>query len=770
MTDLKNHTAAITENLPVHIRSNISFINQAPSAMAMFDSKMCYLAVSEQWINDYYLSGKDIIGKSHYELSPFLREDWRKIHKECLSGLSQSGKEDYYQKSDGTFKWFKWDVKPWYIDEGVVGGIYIFTADITIAKYREELLYKYQDLLERTNEASRIGTWEVDLVQKLISWSKVTKQIHGVDDDYSPDLETGINFYKEGENRESIAKHFKDCAENGKDFTVELIIINTSGVEKWVKVTGIPVWENDEIVRIYGLFQDIDEKTRANIALALQEEQFRQTFEFAANGMGLIDLKGKWFKVNQSLCKILGYTKDELFNLSFNDITHPDDILKGLDQLDELIKGNIDSYQVEKRYLNKSREVVWVLISVSLVKNSLGEPSHLISQINNITQRKTAQFQLQESISKLQGIQDASTEVCIIEFDIHGEIIFFNKGAENLLGYTANEVINNEMVALFHLKEELKSRAETLSDEFGELVTEQQSVFAYPFKGLFETREWTYVRKDKTTFPILLTVTAIKNNQGYINGFLAIATDISQIKLAEAEVNSLLTLTKEQNERLLNFAHIVSHNLRSHSGNLSMIIELIKMEIPEVTENDFFPLLIEASENLKETIAHLNEVVAMNNKTNENLTQLNLFKYIEKAITNVHGSLVETGGSIFNTVSKDVFVMAIPAYLESILLNMLTNAVKYRSENRKLCIKIDSWHENQFEVITITDNGIGIDLQLHGSKIFGMYKTFHGNEDARGVGLFITKNQIETMGGKVLVESKLDHGTTFKIHLKHEQN
>jgi signal transduction histidine kinase len=232
----------------------------------------------------------------------------------------------------------------------------------------------------------------------------------------------------------------------------------------------------------------------------------------------------------------------------------------------------------------------------------------------------------------------------------------------------------------------------------------------------------------------------------------------------------LLTLTKEQNERLLNFAHIVSHNLRSHSGNLSMIIELIKMEIPEVTENDFFPLLIEASDNLKETIAHLNEVVAMNNKTNEHLTQLNLAEYIEKAIANVQGSLVEAGGIIINSVNEDVFVMAIPAYLESILLNMLTNAVKYRSDKRKLSIKIESWAENQFEVIAITDNGIGIDLQLHGSKIFGMYKTFHGNEDARGVGLFITKNQIETMGGKVLVESILDQGTTFKIYLKHDQN
>jgi PAS domain S-box-containing protein len=770
MTDLKNHTTARIENLPQDIRSNIVFINQAPTAIAMFDSNMCYLAASELWLKDYNLRGKDILGKSHYELSPFIREDWRKIHQECLSGITKSGDEDYYKKPDGSVKWFKWDVKPWYLKEDVVGGIYIFTADITLAKYREDLLYKYQDLLERTNEAARIGTWEVDLKTFKMSWSRVTKQIHEVPQDFEPTIEDGINFYKEGESRESVTKHFNACAEKGEDFDLELVIITTSGSEKWIKTTGIPVWENNEIVRIYGLFQDVDEKTKANIALALQEEQFRQTFEFAANGMGLISLDGKWLKINQSLCNILGYTKQELSDLTFAEITYPDDLLKGLDQLDELIKGNIDSYQVEKRYLNKSHEIVWVLISVSLVKTNLGEPSHLISQINNITQRKLAQFQLQESLSKLQGIQDASTQVCIIEFDIHGKIIFFNKGAENLLGYTSNEVVNKEMVSLFHLKEELISRSETLTQEFSETITAQESIFAYPRKGLFETREWTYVRKDNSTFPILLTITAIKNDNGRVTGFLAISTDISQIKLAEAEVNSLLTLTKEQNERLLNFAHIVSHNLRSHSGNLSMIIELIKMEIPEVTENDFFPLLIEASDNLKETIAHLNEVVAMNNKTNEHLTQLNLAEYIEKAIANVQGSLVEAGGIIINSVNEDVFVMAIPAYLESILLNMLTNAVKYRSDKRKLSIKIESWAENQFEVVAITDNGIGIDLQLHGSKIFGMYKTFHGNEDARGVGLFITKNQIETMGGKVLVESILDQGTTFKIYLKHDQN
>ncbi|PIQ48670.1 MAG: hypothetical protein COW03_08625 [Cytophagales bacterium CG12_big_fil_rev_8_21_14_0_65_40_12] len=769
MTDLKNQLINI-EKLPESIRSQVMFINEAPTAIAMFDNNMRYLAASGQWLKDYNLLDKQIIGKSHYDLSPYLREDWRKVHQECLMGKAKSGEEDFYKKSDGSVKWFKWDVKPWYLENHVVGGILIFTADITPAKYREELLFKYQDLLERTNEAARIGTWEADLKQNLITWSNVTKQIHEVADDFIPSFDTAINFYKEGENREAILKHFNACAQHGQDFTLELIIITTNGVEKWIKTTGIPVWENDEIVRVYGLFQDIDERTKANKALALQEEQFRQTFEFAANGMGLIGLDGKWLKVNQGICNILGYTKEELSLLTFSDITYQDDLLKGLEQLDELIKGNIDSYQVEKRYLNKAQQIVWVLISVSLVKNNLGEPSHLISQINNITQRKLAQFQLQESLSKLQGIQDASTQVCIIEFDIDGKIIFFNKGAENLLGYAAQEVVNIENVTLFHLKEELASRAATLSKEFGEEISEQVSVFAYPLKGLFETREWTYVRKDKATFPILLTITAIKNNLGNVNGFLAIATDISQIKLAEAEVNSLLTLTKEQNERLLNFAHIVSHNLRSHSGNLSMIIDLIKMEIPEVTENDFFPLLIEASENLKETISHLNEVVAMNNKTNENLSSLNLVEYVEKGIANIQASLVETGGYIFNSVKEDSYVMAIPAYLESILLNVLTNAVKYRSLQRKLCIKISSWTEGAYTIVAITDNGIGIDLQAHGSKIFGMYKTFHDNEDARGVGLFITKNQIETMGGKILVESVLDQGTTFKIYLKHDQN
>jgi len=123
-----------------------------------------------------------------------------------------------------------------------------------------------------------------------------------------------------------------------------------------------------------------------------------------------------------------------------------------------------------------------------------------------------------------------------------------------------------------------------------------------------------------------------------------------------------------------------------------------------------------------------------------------------------------------NKLNKDYAVRAIPAYLESIVLNFLTNSIKYRSEDRPLKIIVDAEKSGGYVKLSVTDNGRGIDLKRHRKKLFGMYKTFHKHKDARGVGLFITKNQIEAMEGKVEVESTPGIGTTFHTYLKHEEN
>ena len=129
-------------------------------------------------------------------------------------------------------------------------------------------------------------------------------------------------------------------------------------------------------------------------------------------------------------------------------------------------------------------------------------------------------------------------------------------------------------------------------------------------------------------------------------------------------------------------------------------------------------------------------------------------------------AIKESQITITHSIPNNLVVNAIPAYLDSILLNLFTNAIKYRSPERKATLEIDYEINDNYTVINFKDNGLGVNLEKNGHKIFGMYKTFHGNEDAKGIGLFITKNQIESMDGKIEVESETGYGSNFKIYLK----
>ncbi|WP_375561785.1 PAS domain S-box protein [Bernardetia sp. OM2101] len=481
---------------------------------------------------------------------------------------------------------------------------------------QEKEVKNYKEVLHQIKMAAQMGIWEVDLETQVLTWSDVTKQIHEVEMDYCPTLEEGINFYLEGKNRQTITKIITEAIEKGINYDTELQIQTVKGNIKWVRVIVISEFENQKCKKLYGLFQDINQTVKYRQELEQQKELFRQTFEFAPNGMALVALNGNWIQVNQQVCSMLGYTKEELSKLTFQDITHPEDLDLDLQLLEELIAGERENYQMEKRYFHKLGNLVWALLGVSMMKDSEGNPAHFVSQLTDITEKKL-----------------------------------------------------------------------------------------------------------------------------------------------------LLETTLEQNERLLNFAHIVSHNLRSHTSNFSMLLSMMKMENPKLLENEFFPFLLQSSNSLQETLSYLTDIVVMQNEVKDNTEALNLYKYVEKAHLAIQSLVSSSNAEIHNEVDKTLFVDAIPAYLESIILNFLTNSIKYRSDKRKPIIFITSQTNPSYVVFSIKDNGL--DLKKHGKKLFGMYKTFHDKEDARGIGLFITKNQIEALGGKIEVESQVNQGTTFKIYLKH---
>lgn len=241
--------------------------------------------------------------------------------------------------------------------------------------------------------------------------------------------------------------------------------------------------------------------------------------------------------------------------------------------------------------------------------------------------------------------------------------------------------------------------------------------------------------------------------------------DIDGIKKSSSDLESSVDLLSDQNKRLQNFAYIVSHNLRSHTGNLQFMVNLHEESESAADRAEVFAHIKSISGSLHTTIEHLNEIVKLHTdpaRGKKNIEFESIFKNVLSALKN---NIDNTGAKIEYDFSGCPQINYIPAYLESIFQNLLTNSLKYRHTERKPVVNCRTTKERKNIYMLFEDNGMGIDMERYGDKIFGMYKTFHHNPDSKGLGLFITRNQVEALGGSIQVDSKVDVGTKFTIKL-----
>ncbi len=251
---------------------------------------------------------------------------------------------------------------------------------------------------------------------------------------------------------------------------------------------------------------------------------------------------------------------------------------------------------------------------------------------------------------------------------------------------------------------------------------------------------------------------------GEVKGFFVHVADITSLKLLEKGLTESNETIREQNKRLLSFANIVTHNLKSYANNLGIILEMFINAASDGEKSEMLGFLKDISTGFSSTISHLSDIVETQNLSTIHLETVNLREFIQLAIDTLRIEVKANGTIIHNYVSRDITMMANPAYLDSIILNFLTNSIKYRHPDRSPVIDLNATITGQELILTIQDNGIGIDLTKHKNDLFGMYKTFHGNADAKGIGLFLVRSQVETLGGRIYVESEVGKGTTFKIH------
>lgn len=263
-----------------------------------------------------------------------------------------------------------------------------------------------------------------------------------------------------------------------------------------------------------------------------------------------------------------------------------------------------------------------------------------------------------------------------------------------------------------------------------------------------------------------ISIQVFKSSRNEKAGKVISVRDISSRRNAQTEREQLLQLTQSQNDRLQQFAHIASHNLRSHCTNISALIAFLEEDDNALAQKEDFGYLRSAAQNLQDTVEHLSEVARLHTKGGQPLSPVPLTQTIQRAVASVVAVARESDVRITEELPGEVTVWGIPAYLDSIFMNLLTNSIRYRSPDRSSFVHV-SFTEDKFGVtVHVKDNGLGIDLERNKRKLFGMFNTFHEHPDSRGIGLFMSKAQIEAMGGKIDVESSPGVGTTFHVWLR----
>jgi len=314
---------------------------------------------------------------------------------------------------------------------------------------------------------------------------------------------------------------------------------------------------------------------------------------------------------------------------------------------------------------------------------------------------------------------------------------------------------SDEMLGVMSLRELLSVAAEPFEHYLkGALAGEvQEFILTIPLEG-YDLKRYLQI----SFFP--------DTDKSDPKGFVMYAADITTIKDLEQQIEQSNEIIKSKNKSLLNFANIVSHDLRAYSANLEGMLELYESEQNEKERTEIFEKLKELSARFGSSVKNLSEIVEVKNLGDVPIQEVNLFESVTKATEVLDTQIKGAKAVVKVNVSPFIYIDANPAYVDSIVYNFLSNAIKYKHPKRDPVVELSTMIVGNETVLSIKDNGMGIDLDKHSHNLYGMYKTFHDNEDSNGIGLFISKYQVDSMGGHIGVESHVDKGTWFRIYFR----
>jgi len=460
---------------------------------------------------------------------------------------------------------------------------------------------------------------------------------------------------------------------------------------------------------------------------------------------------------NKGIQGIYGYNKNEVGNSSkwWFDRIHPEDSMRVSVSLYSFLEQKTERWQDEYRFMCADGSYRFVFDRGFLVKDENGKAIRMIGAMQDVTKQKQEEQRLRLLETVVTQTKDA---VVITDVEI-GEkglpkVIFVNPAFTKITGYKPKDVLNKPLSLL--------ENPDSSRTDLEKLISNIEN-----FKESY--LETLCFKKNGVSFWISFTMIPVTNKDGEYTHWISIQRDITEIKNQEREKEQLIRELTKNNRDLKQFSYITSHNFRAPLSNLTGLLALlddIPIENEELSEilNGFK----KSTSLLNETIEDLVKIVIIKDNPSIQKENVNVSEVFENVFFQLNNQINLHKPNFKIEIDKQCQILINKAYLESIILNILTNAIKYRSLERVPKINIKVFEKENSLHLIIKDNGIGIDMEKNRDKIFGLYQRFHNYPDSKGLGLYLVKSQVEAMGGTIEVESEVNKGTEFRIHFTKE--
>ncbi|MFA5940359.1 MAG: PAS domain S-box protein [Sinimarinibacterium sp.] len=327
-----------------------------------------------------------------------------------------------------------------------------------------------------------------------------------------------LPFFRESEGTRNLIRGAVEQAGRGEEFRAQIGILGANDIRMTIDLVVKPVRNPDgrvSLLIIQG--QDISERISSEQAIRQSEERFQLTFAEAPIGIALVSTDGRWLEVNDALCAIVGYARDELLRATFQDITHPDDLQADLEHVRQMLTGEIQHYRMAKRYFHKDGRIVHVQLDVSLVRDASGGPLYFIAQIQDISERLHLHHELQSEKVRLEVALSSITDAVLI-LDAGGNVEFANPVAERFLGIPAGTDARRNVAELLDLREED-------SEQTVQLLRADS-----PHRASFRQGSARYCRREAPPLVVEYALAPLKNDAGEPMGFALTLHDVTQAR------------------------------------------------------------------------------------------------------------------------------------------------------------------------------------------------------------------------------------------------